>query len=40
MKDPLNGYDLRGKIKKIRPGNMEKIPVKDTTEKSKNRRFL
>ena len=40
MKDPLNGYHLRGEIKKICRGNMEKIPLKDTTEKSKNRPFL
>ena len=39
MKDPLNGYHLRGEIKNFCRGNMEKIPLKDTTEKSKNRPF-
>ena len=40
MTDPLNGYHLRGEIKNFCQGNMEKIPLKDTSEKSKNRRFF
>ena len=40
MRDPLKDYELRGKQKILNVSNMVKIPLKDTSEKSKNQRFF